>query len=254
MTYLPHIDLTPPAAPNPTAPRSSPQFILEELQDLAELRRSLPSLPKLLRMPKRRQHAVLLIPGWKMPEETLYALRTYLRALGYDAHGWGLGTNQGQPEEDSQRMLPVIQDAYSRFGKKVTLIGWSLGGVIAREVARLLPHQVERVITLATPVVGGPTYTLGAHAWGAAECLRIARGVAELDETNPIRVPVVAFYTKRDRVVSWPACIDRSSANVSHIQVRSTHFSIGFDPDVWRLIVEALEPDASLSAPLSPTN
>ena len=198
MTYLPHIDLTPPAAPNPTAPRSSPQFILEELQDLAELRRSLPSLPKLLRMPKRRQHAVLLIPGWKMPEETLYALRTYLRALGYDAHGWGLGTNQGQPEEDSQRMLPVIQDAYSRFGKKVTLIGWSLGGVIAREVARLLPHQVERVITLATPVVGGPTYTLGAHAWGAAECLRIARGVAELDETNPIRV------VSRQEIVQTP--------------------------------------------------
>ena len=240
MTPLPHIHSLPPNAPSPTRPRPSPRFLLDELQDLTELRRSLPSLPRLLRLPKRREHAVILIPGWKMPEETLYALRTYLRALGYDAHGWGLGTNQGKPEEDSQRMLPRVQDAYARFGKKVTLVGWSLGGVIAREVARLLPHQVERVITLATPVVGGPTYTLGADAWGAAECLRIARGVAELDATNPIQVPVVAFYTKRDRVVSWPACIDRTSQDVSHIQVRSTHFSIGFDPDVWRLIVDSL--------------
>ncbi len=241
MAVLLHIDTTPPDAPVPSKPQASSRFFLDELQDLARLRGSLPSIPRLARIPKRHRHTVLLIPGWKMPEETLFALRTYLRAIGYDAHGWGLGTNHGQPEQDRERMTPRLEEAYSRYGRKVTLIGWSLGGVIAREVARLHPHQVERVITLATPVVGGPSFTLGADAWGAAECLRIARGVAELDQSSPIGVPVVAFYTKRDRVVSWPACIDRASRNVRHIRVRSTHFTIGFDPDVWSLIADTLE-------------
>ena len=241
MSQLLHIDKTPPIAPLPTKPQAAPTFFVDELQDLARLRGSLPSIPRLARLPRRRRHTVLLIPGWKMPEETLYALRTYLRAIGYDAHGWGLGTNRGQPEKDRDRLIPKLQEAYSRHGSKVTLIGWSLGGVIAREVARLHPHKVERVITLATPVIGGPSFTLGADAWGAAECLRIARGIAELDKSSPIDVPVVAFYTKRDRVVSWPACIDRSSRDVRHVRVRSTHFSIGFDPDVWRLIADTLE-------------
>lgn len=241
MSELLQIDTKPPAAPHPSKPQASPSFFLDELQDLAQLRGSLPSIPGLARLPKRQRHTVLLVPGWKMPEETLFALRTYLRAIGYDAHGWGLGTNLGQPETDRERLVPKLQEAYSRYGRKVTLIGWSLGGVIAREVARLHPHKVERVITLATPVVGGPSFTLGADAWGAAECLRIARGVAELDQTSPIEVPIVAFYTRRDRVVSWPACIDRSSRNVRHIRVRSTHFTIGFDPDVWRMIADTLE-------------
>ena len=160
MSQLLHIDNTPPIAPLPTKPQASPTFFVDELQDLARLRGSLPSIPRLVRLPRRRRHTVLLIPGWKMPEETLYALRTYLRAIGYDAHGWGLGTNRGQPEKDRDRLIPKLQEAYSRHGSKVTLIGWSLGGVIAREVARLHPHKVERVITLATPVIGGPSFTL----------------------------------------------------------------------------------------------
>ena len=136
-----HIDKTPPIAPLPTKPQAAPTFFVDELQDLARLRGSLPSIPRLARLPRRRRHTVLLIPGWKMPEETLYALRTYLRAIGYDAHGWGLGTNRGQPEKDRDRLIPKLQEAYSRHGSKVTLIGWSLGGVIAREVARLHPTK-----------------------------------------------------------------------------------------------------------------
>ena len=240
MRILPRTYPSPPEAPRPVAPTSHEGMIAGELVDLLRLRESIPSLPRLLRLPKRQRQSVLLIPGWRMPEETLRPLWLYLRALGFDAQGWGLGTNHGRPERDRDRLIGKVQEAYARSGTKVVLIGWSLGGVIAREVARILPHQVARIITLATPVVGGPTFTLGAPVWGADECLRLARGIAKLDEDNPIRVPVTAFFTQRDRVVSWPACIDRRSNHVEHVEVRSTHFTIGFDPDVWAHIADTL--------------
>ena len=87
--------------------------------------------------------------------------------------------------------------------------------MIAREVARLIPDSVSQVITYGTPVVGGPTYTPAAGSYGDEECRRIAGKVVELDRESPIRVPVSAIFSRRDGVVSWPACIDRTCPWVS---------------------------------------
>ena len=125
---------------------------------------------------------------------------------------------------------------------KVTLLGWSLGGVIAREVARELPDRVAQVVTFGTPVVGGPTYTTAADSYGAAESQRIAELSARRDAERPIAVPVTAIYTRRDGVVDWRACIDRRTPGVRHVEVRSTHLSLGVDPDVWWTIARALAP------------
>jgi hypothetical protein len=112
--------------------------------------------------------------------------------------------------------------------------------VIARETARTVPHAVSRVITYGTPAIGGPTYTLGAQAFGRAESERIRTMITELDRQNPIPVPITAVFTRRDRVVSWPACIDRTSPDVEHVEVRSTHAGMGLDPDVWQLVASRL--------------
>ena len=123
----------------------------------------------------------------------------------------------------------------------MALVGWSLGGVIAREVARLVPHAVAHVVTYGTPAVGGPTYTLGAAEWGADVCARDAASAAHRDATDPIRVPVTAVFSRRDRVVAWPACIDRTSHRVLHVEVRSSHAGMGIDPRVWATAAAAIE-------------
>ena len=175
--------------------------------------------PSLARVPRGDGGEVILVPGWRAPEAAMAPLGLYLRRRGHDAHGWGLGTNQGNPERDSAIVAQQVASRHARTGRPVALVGWSLGGLIAREVARLVPDAVSQVVTYGTPVVGGPTYTLGAGAYGEAECQRIRILLEELDRTDPISVPITAIFTRRDRVVDWPACIDRVSPRVRHVEV-----------------------------------
>ncbi len=112
--------------------------------------------------------------------------------------------------------------------------------MISREIARRLPGSVRRVITFGSPVVGGPTFTATASAFGEEECRRAAEVSERLDADDPINVPITAIYTKQDGVVSWRACIDRTSAEVQHVEVASTHFGLGIDPDVWEIVARRL--------------
>jgi surfactin synthase thioesterase subunit len=119
------------------------------------------------------------------------------------------------------------------------LVGWSLGGVIARELARFAPDLVRGVVTYGTPVIGGPTYTLAADAWGTDECDRIRRVSDALQHTVPIDVPITAMYSREDRMVSWAECIDHYTTACTHIEVSSSH--VGMDPDVWSVVAQAIE-------------
>jgi pimeloyl-ACP methyl ester carboxylesterase len=122
----------------------------------------------------------------------------------------------------------------------VALVGWSLGGVIAREVAREHPEAVRCVVTYGTPVVGGPTFTRGANRVDPNERARITALVEQLDADRPIAAPVTALLSRRDGVVSWTACLDLVSPRVEHAEVRSTHVGMGIDPDVWLTVARAL--------------
>jgi pimeloyl-ACP methyl ester carboxylesterase len=196
--------------------------------------------PRLARVPRGDGGRVIDIPGWKAPEASMAPIRSYLRWLGYHAQGWGMGVNTGYPERDAEILAEQVAQMYDRTGEQTALVGWSLGGVVARETARSVPHAVSRVITYGTPAVGGPTYTIGATAYGSAESTRIRELIEDLDRDHPIRVPITAIFTRRDSVVDWPACIDRVSANVEHVEVRSTHAGMGLDPDVWEVVATRL--------------
>ena len=166
-------------------------------------------------------------------------LRRYLAKLGYDARHWGFGTNKGDPERDcalfSEKLLSHMPP-----GEKAALIGWSLGGVIARETARAIPEIVSGVVTYGTPVIGGPIYTPAARAWGAAESRRLSAEIERLDSENPIQLPIAAIFSRRDGLVSWPACIDRTSPKARHFEVKAPHLAMGLDPDVWRIVADEL--------------
>ena len=211
---------------------------LGEVRAALDAARLVGALPRLVAAPRGDGHLVIDIPGWKAPEVSGAPLRQYLRRLGYDARGWGFGTNTGGVRQDIERLAARVVELVDETGRPASLVGWSLGGVIAREVARLQPEAVDRVITYGTPV-GGPTYTTVARAYGRADDGG-HRESRRLDESNPIRVPLTILFSRQDGIVSWQSCIDRTSPSAEHVEISSTHLGMGFDPDVWSIVADRL--------------
>ena len=145
------------------------------------------------------------------PELTGAPLRAYLNRLGYDARGWGFGTNTGDPRRDVERLSRRVLELVDEKGEPASLVGWSLGGVIAREVARRHPDAVRRVVTYGTPVAGGARHTSVARSSNAGADAHADRVARRLDASSPIRVPLTVLFSRRDGVVSWQACIDRAT-------------------------------------------
>jgi len=202
--------------------------------------RLLGAVPRLATAPRGDGRLVVDIPGWKAPEVTGAPLRFYLNRLGYDARGWGFGTNTGDPRRDVKRLAKRVFDLVEEKGEPVSLVGWSLGGVIAREVARLHPDAVRRVITYGTPVAGGAAYTSIARAYARGADVNAEKVARRLHAADPIRVPLTVIFSKRDGVVSWQACIDHVTPGVEHVEVASTHIGMGIDPDVWAIVADRL--------------
>jgi pimeloyl-ACP methyl ester carboxylesterase len=227
---------------SPTGPPST-RTALGELAAALDAVRLVGAVPRLATAPRGDGHLVVDIPGWRAPEVTGAPLRGYLRALGYDARGWGFGTNMGDPRRDVDRLAGRVLELVDVTGSPASLVGWSLGGVIAREVARRHPEAVRRVVTYGTPVIGGPSHTTIARAQGGDS--GAGRVTRRLDAAAPIRVPLTAVFSTRDGIVAWQACIDRSTPGVEHVEVSSTHLGMGVDPDVWAIVADRLARDAA---------
>lgn len=200
--------------------------------------------PRLVGAPRGDGRTTVLIPGWRAPEAAMAPIGSYLRCLGHAPRGWGLGVNDDDVESTRDVLIERVDQLADESGRPVNIVGWSLGGVLAREVARTRQSAVHRIVTYGTPVLGGPTHTVGARAIGAAECARITALQEHLDETDPITVPITAVFTRNDGAVDWRACIDRSSLDVTMVEVSSTHVGLGLDPDVWLTVAHALRADS----------
>jgi len=197
--------------------------------------------PDLARQPRGEGEPVMVFPGFGAGDASTLPLRAYVRWLGYRVAGWGLGTNRGDVPDLIPQVTERVVEQAERAGRAVRLVGWSLGGYLAREAARERPEAVERVITLGTPVVGGPKYTAvaGIYERQGIDLDEIEAGV-EARNRVPMEVPVTAVYSRSDAVVAWQACIDRHSREVEHVEVRSTHLGMGVSPDVYRIVAQRL--------------
>lgn len=162
--------------------------------------------------------SIIVLPGFGANDASTLPLRGYLRSIGHRVEGWRLGV-QGRDVAESVRRFGVrLDEAADATGGPATLVGWSLGGVVAREAARIRPDLVQQVITLGSPIVGRPA---GAQ--------------------RPIRVPVTCIYSRRDGIVGWRDAIDNRTPGVVNIEVDSSHLGLGVDPDVWRIIAERID-------------
>jgi len=219
------------------------------------------------RQSRARNHRVIVTPGFGGSDRITAPLRRYLTSRGYDAIGWGMGTNRagldlphaldklspGWPVEPLQEYgnegsVPYLCDRYGEQVERlagdapVTLVGWSLGGYLCREVARDRPELIRQVITLGSPIAGGPKYTAVADAFRkrGADLDYIERMI-RLRESQGIDVPITTIFSRVDGVVDWRATIDRADNDVTYVEVRSSHLGMVFNPDVWREVERALK-------------
>lgn len=225
-----------------TFPLPSWRATAAEVTGFLELPRLGWRLADLLRGPRGDGAPVYVLPGFGADDRSTWPLRTVLGQLGHDVRGWELGTNRADVPDAIEEIGIRVHHAFRETGRKVALVGWSLGGYIAREVARDLPEAVRHVVTFGSPVIGGPKYTTVARmasiqGWDLEE---IEAMVQERKRT-PIRVPVTAIYSRRDGVVSWQACIDpEGEAPIEHVEVETTHLGLGFSAEVYRIVARRL--------------
>lgn len=199
--------------------------------------------PFLLTAPRGDGRPVVLAPGYMASGNSMRPLELYLNYLGYQCSSWGLGTNRGDVEGDILRFgdeIDSVSEAHDNA--PVTLIGWSLGGVVAREVARLNSNRVREVITMGTPIVGGPKYTSVGELFARSQGINLDTFEQEVHERNSIGLtqPVTSIYSKLDGVVGWQASIDVYNPQARNIEVFSSHLGLGGSPRVWRIIADTL--------------
>jgi len=202
---------------------------------------------KLLRnAPKGDGHPVLVAPGFMTSDRVTKILRKFLNDMGYQAKTWDLGINLGRPEY-AYRMLERVKEIHEETGQKVSIVGWSLGGVFAREVARLQPELVRQVITLGSPFVDILGDNNGRWFY---DMLHGPNGISMDDQllqnmAMPPSVPCTAIYTKDDGIVNWQHCIEQhEDETTQNVQVAGSHCGLGHNPSVLYCVAERLRQNA----------
>jgi pimeloyl-ACP methyl ester carboxylesterase len=206
---------------------------------LLELAALLPAYPLLKRAPKGDGHPVLVLPGFMASDFSTRALRAFLRDRGYAAHRWNLGRNAGPTAQTVSGLVQRLADLRQRYDRRVSLIGWSLGGVYARELARHHPTAVRLVITLASPF-------RHLDAVNVPRFLRVRRephpNEAALRErlAAPLPVPTTAIFSRSDGIAAWQSCITEPGPLSENLEVESSHLGIGHHPVVLLAIADRL--------------
>ena len=219
----------------------SKTLLLLEGRALGELAAFVGALPLLSLAPRGDGHTVLVLPGLIASDISTRPLRAFLRGRGYDVHGWGQGRNFGPRAGVERRMLDHIHELRHRSGGKVSLIGWSLGGLYARQLAKQRPDDVRLVITLGSPFNGSPRATnawrLYEYASGRKADETQALG-SPLHETPP--VPTTAIFSRSDGICAWQCCVEKEGPQAENIEVESSHCGLGHHPAAVYAVADRL--------------
>lgn len=201
--------------------------------------------PLLSRAAKGDHRPIIVVPGFGTTDRSTLILRQYLTFLGYRVRGWGLGRNLGAKTIGlhNERLIDRLDAVYRQERQPITLIGWSMGGIMARMVARANPQIIREVICLGAPFTGDP---FANKAWQVYERMSghsLSHPVAQAqiaESKLPLSVRACSIYSKSDGVVAWQTCLEPNTPNARNIAVRSAHCGFGFSAQVFRTVADRL--------------
>jgi pimeloyl-ACP methyl ester carboxylesterase len=205
-----------------------------------ELGAALAAWPLLRNAPRGDKHAVLVFPGLGAPDLTTLPLRNFLSSHGFEAYGWDLGFNFGPRDGVLETCVERFKDLRMETGRKLSLVGWSLGGIYAREIAKMFPDEVRCVITLGTPFTGEPRAT---NAWrlyqfASGHKLDDPELLAHVREAPP--VPTTSILSRSDGVVAWQCSYEKTSHRAENIEIIASHLGLGLHPAAWYAVADRL--------------
>jgi hypothetical protein len=196
------------------------------------------------RWPHGDGHRVLVIPGFLAGAQSTRILRNVLRRLGYQPHDWRLGYNLGYRPSMNEQLPVRLHELRERGGGRVSIIGWSAGGIYARELARAYPNDVRMVITMGSPFRGNPR---ASNAWRLWRLLNRGAGAGEIVSTTartrreqPLTVPTTCIYSKSDGIVAWQCCTSLPAPRTENVEVHSTHLGYGHNVETLYVIADRL--------------
>jgi pimeloyl-ACP methyl ester carboxylesterase len=226
---------------HPRRPRApGPLLQLLEVRAWFEAGASLALMPLWRLAPHGDGHPVLVLPGLGAGDESTVIMRRFLASRGYVVSPWGHGRNLGFRRGVIDALRGRILGLAADHGRKVSLVGWSLGGIFARELAKRVPDAVRQVISLASPFTGHPRATNAFRLYEWVTGRRI--GAPEIHEPlrAPPPVPTTSIWSRTDGIVSWRCCVERELPLVENIEVNASHLGIGAHPLVLYAIADRL--------------
>ncbi|NOT38890.1 MAG: alpha/beta fold hydrolase [Alphaproteobacteria bacterium] len=204
--------------------------------------------PLLTFAPKGDGHPVMVLPGFLAGGVTTAPLRRFLTSKGYDTHCWGLGRNLGPHAigPEGELLGQRLESIYRKTKRKVSLVGWSLGGIMSRELAKRYPKYVRQVITLGSPFGANPRAN---HVWRIYQAVTgqdldpvVMQEVFDNLAEAPKGIPSTAIYSRGDGVVAWQMCVEKKSKTTDNIEVYASvsHCGLGVNPAVFFAVGDRL--------------
>ncbi|MEM7060527.1 MAG: alpha/beta hydrolase [Pseudomonadota bacterium] len=224
-----------------TAPSRALLFL--EARAIPELLGFATSLPALHAItPKGDGQPVLVLPGLATNDSATVALRRFLKRKGYPSYGWKMGFNLGPRPGVEDGLIRLVDRLWDEHQRKISIVGWSLGGIYARQLAKMMPDRIRQVITLGSPFGGTPRAT---HAWRVYE-LASGESADEGDRhmggliSAPPGVPTTAIYSRTDGVCAWQNCLEEDLPHTENIEVKASHCGLGHHPAAVYAIADRL--------------
>jgi pimeloyl-ACP methyl ester carboxylesterase len=235
--------------PEPQPERLRPPglvLMLAEARAVLEFNTSLLLSPLLLRAPRGDGHPVLALPGFLASDISMAPLRGYLKQLGYDCYGWKIGRNLGGIASRRNALKKRLTDIYDSTGRKVSIVGWSLGGIYARDLALQLPDLVRSVITLASPFANDVRATNATRLYEALSGETVEAN-SELIQAigGDLPVPVTSIWSRTDGIANWRTSLVKPSATAENIEVYlASHIGIGVNAAaLWAIADRLAQPE-----------
>ncbi|MGB0906414.1 MAG: lipase family alpha/beta hydrolase [Maricaulaceae bacterium] len=221
-------------APSPLWSWTEPRVIFELAAFYATRR-------KLKKKIKGDGHPVMVVPGFLGGDGSTATMRNLLTDVGYNAKGWGLGQNKIFNQDRVTELTLELKALHKSTGRKVSLVGWSLGGVFVREVARRHPDLVRQVVTLGSPISGNFNHTF---AYKVYKYLNGEPNQADLDFYGNVNiappVPTTSIYSKSDGIVAWRNSIQPTGPMTENVRVKASHSGMGSNPHVMLALTDRL--------------